>query len=340
MSAVTAALPETEPPIIDDPLELGRFTRWIVGTQGERLGESSLQIGGMHCAACAGIIEQALDRVEGVCSARVSAAAQRATVCWDPSRTRPSALIDAVRAAGYDAVPDLAAGARALRRKEHRQALWRLFVASFCAMQVMMMSTPSYVAGPGELAPDLRQLLNWGSWLLSLPVLLFAAGPFFSGAWRGLRQGRIGMDLPVALGVGITFVASTAATFDPGGRFGSRGVLRFDDHVRELPARGALPRTSCAPGRSRGAGAQHGLPARDRLARRTRRQHHRDQRPAPAARRPRARTGGPGVSGRRPARAGRHARRRGLAQWRGACRSTRPRVPKSSPAASTSARRC
>ena len=46
MSAVTAALPETEPPIIDDPLELGRFTRWIVGTQGERLGESSLQIGG------------------------------------------------------------------------------------------------------------------------------------------------------------------------------------------------------------------------------------------------------------------------------------------------------
>ncbi len=206
--------------VLDDPIEQGRYTRWVAGAQGERLAESSLQLGGLHCAACSGLIEQALKGVDGVRSARVSAAAERATVCWDPARTRPSALIEAVRAAGYDAVPDAAAPARELRRKAHRQALWRLFVAAFCAMQVMMMATPSYVAGSGELAPDLRQLLNWGSWLLTLPVLLFSAGPFFRGAWRVLRQGRIGMDVPVALGIAITFVASTAATFDPQGAFG------------------------------------------------------------------------------------------------------------------------
>jgi Cu2+-exporting ATPase len=88
-------------------------------------------------------------------------------------------------------------------------------------MQVMMMATPSYVASAGELAPDLRQLLNWGSWLLALPVLMFSAGPFFSGAWRSLRQGAIGMDVPVALGIAITFGASTAATFDPSGPAGA-----------------------------------------------------------------------------------------------------------------------
>ena len=60
--------------------------------------------------------------------------------------------------AGYDAVPDAAAPARALRRDEHRRALWRLFVASFCAMQVMMFTTPSYVAGAGELAPARLEL--------------------------------------------------------------------------------------------------------------------------------------------------------------------------------------
>ncbi len=223
MTAVTATVPsaaDTALAILDDPLEQGRYTRWVSGAGGERLGESALQLGGMHCAACAGLIEQALLGVDGVSAARVSAAAERATVTWDPQRTRPSALIAAVRAAGYDAVPDAAAPARALRRMAHRQALWRLFVASFCAMQVMMMATPSYVAGPGELAPDMRQLLNWGSWLLSLPVLLFSAGPFFSGAWRALRLRRIGMDVPVALGIAITFAASTAATFDPHGPFG------------------------------------------------------------------------------------------------------------------------
>jgi Cu2+-exporting ATPase len=209
--------------VLDDPVEFGHGTRWVQGAEGAagtRVAETSLQLSGMHCAACSGLIEGALARVDGVLAASVSAASERATVRWDPARTRPSALIQAVRAAGYDAVPDAAAPARALRRQAHRQALWRLFVAAFCAMQVMMLATPSYVAGPGELEPDLRQLLNWGSWLLSLPVLAFSAGPFFRGAWLALRQRRIGMDVPVALGVAIAFVASSGATFSPDGVFG------------------------------------------------------------------------------------------------------------------------
>ena len=185
------------------------------------LAESSLRVGGMHCAACAGLIEQALLQVKGVQSARVSAAAQCATVRWDPSLTRPSALVGAIEQAGYDAAPDTAAAARVMRKRESRLALWRLFVASFCAMQIMMLATPAYVSAPGELAPDLKRLLDWGGWLLSLPVLWFSAAPFFSGAWRALRQRKIGMDVPVALGVAVAFIASSGATFDPGGRFGS-----------------------------------------------------------------------------------------------------------------------
>ena len=206
--------------VLDDPLEQQRFTRWTTDRDGQRVAESTLQLSGMYCAACAGIIEHALHGVDGVLQATVSAAGQRASVQWDPQRTRPSQLVAAVRRAGYDAAPDAAAPARALRRAESRQALWRLFVAGFCMMQVMMLATPSYVAGPGELAPDLAQLLNWGSWVLSLPVLLFSAGPFFAGMWQSLRSRRIGMDVPVAIGIGVTFVASTGATFDPGGIFG------------------------------------------------------------------------------------------------------------------------
>jgi Cu2+-exporting ATPase len=175
----------------------------------------------MHCAACAGLIEQALLRVHGVQSARVSAAAQCATVRWDPSLTRPSALVGAIEQAGYDAAPDTAAAARAMRKHESRLALWRLFVAAFCAMQIMMLATPNYVSAPGELAPDLKRLLDWGGWLLSLPVLWFSAAPFFSGAWRALRLRKIGMDVPVALGIAVAFIASSGAAFDPGGRFGS-----------------------------------------------------------------------------------------------------------------------
>jgi Cu2+-exporting ATPase len=187
---------------------------------GDGPGQATLRIAGMYCAACAGTIEAALQQVDGVSEARVSAAAERATVRWDPRRARVADLLAAVRRAGYDAAPDAAAPAHAMRRAEARQALWRLFVAWFCMMQVMMLAWPSYIAAPGELPDDLRQLFNWGAWVLSIPVVWWSAAPFFAGAWRSVRSRRIGMDVPVALGVAVTFVASTGATFAPGGVFG------------------------------------------------------------------------------------------------------------------------
>ena len=180
----------------------------------------ALRIGGMVCAACATTIEEALRKQAGVIDASVSAAGQCAIVRWDPQCTQARTLMLAIEHAGYQAAPDTAAHARALRRTEARSALWRLFVAAFCAMQVMMMATPAYVSAPGDLAPDLKRLLDWGSWLLSLPVLWFSAAPFFAGAWAALRRRTIGMDVPVAIGIAVAFVASSGAAFDPGGLFG------------------------------------------------------------------------------------------------------------------------
>ena len=213
-------VPGADLSVLDDPLEQQRFTHWSVDSSGQRVADSSLRISGMHCAACAGLIEQAVGVVPGVAEVVVSAAGERARIRWSPAQTSLPRIVQAIRAAGYDAAPDAGLQARELRRREHRSALWRLFVAAFCAMQVMMLATPSYVTHGNELAPDIRALLNWGSWLMSLPVLAFAAGPFFSGAWRSLRQRQIGMDVPVALGIAVTFIASSGATFDAGGVFG------------------------------------------------------------------------------------------------------------------------
>ncbi|QPF73284.1 cadmium-translocating P-type ATPase [Roseateles sp. DAIF2] len=219
MSSIALTPPAVAPDpaqTLDEPEAQAGFTE----RRGEREALSQLRLSGLHCAACAGIIERALIGQPGVLSARVNAAAERLQLGWDPQATRLSTLLALVRRAGYGAEPDLAASARALREREQRRALWRLFVAGFLMMQVMMLAWPSYVAAPGELSDDLRRLLNWGSWVLSLPVLLFSAGPFFAGAWAQLRTRRLGMDVPVALGIAVTFVASSGATFDPSGAFG------------------------------------------------------------------------------------------------------------------------
>jgi len=203
-----------------DERELAGCTTWQQRADGSREATTRLALGGLHCAACAGIIEAALARVPGVEGAVVNAAAQRASVRWDPSQTSAANLIDAVQRAGYSAHPARSDAALQAQRDEARRALWRLFVAAFCMMQVMMVATPSYVAAPGELAPDLDALLRWAGWVMTLPVMFFCAAPFFRGAWQSLRAGRVGMDVPVALGIAIAFVASTGATFEPGGAFG------------------------------------------------------------------------------------------------------------------------
>lgn len=212
----SAILTHDDAPALDEREAQAGFTEW----RGEGEALSQLRLSGLHCAACAGIIERALEGQPGVLSARVNAAAERLQLRWDPRRTRLSELLARVRRAGYGAEPDLAASARELREREQRRAVWRLFVAAFMMMQVMMLAWPSYVAAPGELGEDLRRLLNWGSWVLSLPVLLFSAGPFFTNAWAQLRQRRLGMDVPVALGIAVTFIASSGATFEPSGPFG------------------------------------------------------------------------------------------------------------------------
>lgn len=205
--------------LLDNPGEWSAFSRPLAGQSS--CWESSVVFEGMHCAACALTIEDALRKVPGVLSADISAASHRGRVVWAETSIKPSGWMQAAARAGYPAVPAGDAFANDRRRVETRQALWRLGVAGLCMMQVMMYAWPAYVAEPGDLAPDMAQLLRWASWVLSLPVLLFSCTPFFKNALRDLRHRRISMDMPAALGMVITFVVSSMGTFEPNGIFGA-----------------------------------------------------------------------------------------------------------------------
>ena len=208
--------------VFDDEQEWSRFSQQST-LQGQTLDmasmvwESQVLVSGMHCAACSLMLEQALLATPGVLSARVSAASQRASVVWSSAVTRPSEWLQAPRALGYTLTPAVDTAASDQTRKDARLALWRWLVAGFCMMQVMMYAFPAYITQPGDITPDIEKLLRWASWVLTLPVLLFSCRPFFTNALRDLRQRRVSMDLPVALGILITFAISSAATFETNG---------------------------------------------------------------------------------------------------------------------------
>jgi Cu2+-exporting ATPase len=90
-----------------------------------------------------------------------------------------------------------------------------------------MYAVPVYLADEGTLPADLEALMRWASLVLTLPVVLYSAQPFFRGALRDLRVRRLGMDVPVALGVAVAFGASVWGTVVESGQVYFDSVTMF-----------------------------------------------------------------------------------------------------------------
>ena len=184
----------------------------------QTLAHDKLAIGGMRCAACSQIIEYRVRHLTGVAEFRINAASQRADLRWDPRRIGLHEIVEAIAALGYSALPAGDKDSRADQKK--KMTWWRLFVAAFAMMQVMMYAFPAYLEPvphvDGELTPDIDRLLKIASMVLTVPVVFFSSAPFFSSAWRSLRNRHIGMDVPVAVGILVTFGASVWATYRGG----------------------------------------------------------------------------------------------------------------------------
>ena len=230
MPVVSSRSPREAVPAILDGLVLydhADFQKSFVRDLGEHEREASLIIEGITCAACIWLNERHVAQQPGVIGIEINFGTHRARVRWDDRRIRLSQILTAIAAIGYRAHPYDAAKHEALARKERRTALWRLFVAGFGMMQVMMYAVPAYLAGEGEMSADIAALMRWASLVLTLPVVGYSAAPFFRGAWRDLRLRRAGMDVPVALGIGAAFAASVWATLTAAGEVYFDSVTMF-----------------------------------------------------------------------------------------------------------------
>lgn len=212
--------------LFDHPDVQKNFVRRAEGVAGEHEREAALILEGITCAACVWLNESHVRRQPGVTSVDINFTTRRARVRWDERVTRLSAILEAISAIGYRAHPYDIGRAEELAQKERKTALWRLFVAGFGMMQVMMYAVPVYLAD-GDMTPDIEQLMRWASLILTLPVIGYSAAPFFVSAWRDLKLRRVGMDVPVALGVGAAFAASVWATLIAAGEVYFDSVTMF-----------------------------------------------------------------------------------------------------------------
>ena len=193
----------------------------LVAREGDSL-VINLLIEGLRCSACSWLIGERLARLPGIYTASVNPATARARIAFDPKRTGLAAALRSIAQLGYRPHVLGAADTLEVATRERRVALKRLAVAGFGMMQVMMIATALYVGAIDGMDPMIREYLRITSLVMTTPVLFYAGQPFFAGALGSLRARHIGMDVPVAIGIGLAFIASTWNTFF------HRGDVYFD----------------------------------------------------------------------------------------------------------------
>ncbi|MCE9993111.1 copper-exporting P-type ATPase CopA [Enterobacter asburiae] len=192
--ALTAATPEL--PVADD----------IDDSQ-------QLLINGMSCASCVSRVQNALQAVPGVAQARVNLAERTALVMGSASAAD---LVQAVEKAGYgaEAIEDDA------KRRERQQETavatmkrfrWQAIVALLVGIPVMVWG----MIGDNMMVTDDNRSLWLAIGLITLAVMVFAGGHFYTSAWKSLKNRTATMDTLVALGTGAAWLYSMSVNVWP-----------------------------------------------------------------------------------------------------------------------------
>lgn len=177
-----------------------------------RLREIQLTVEGLTCAACAWLIERHLSGLAGLHYVNVNTTTHRARIKWDPDRLSLSDILKGFARIGYRAYPFQTHSQEALYAREVRSYMFRLALAGLGSMQVMMCAVALYMDLFISVEEEFMVYFKWISLLLSTPIMIYSAQPFYVGAWRSLKQGHLSMDVSVSLALIGAFVASMWAT--------------------------------------------------------------------------------------------------------------------------------
>ena len=172
-----------------------------------------LSISGMSCAGCVAAVEDALRTVPGVEKASVNFAEHTAEVEGTASA---AALIAAVKEAGYEAAELRGIDDETEKEAAERAHYRRLLIDTAIAGGV---GVPLFLGGMFGLLPPVDSpggRIFWGlAGLVTLAVLIFCGGHFFTGAWKAFRRHNANMDTLIAIGTGSAWLFSMGVILFP-----------------------------------------------------------------------------------------------------------------------------
>ncbi|OIO70607.1 MAG: copper-translocating P-type ATPase [Zetaproteobacteria bacterium CG1_02_53_45] len=221
---------EAPPP--ETPLDLEQYdlpevqAEFVRALEGGKK-QAHLLVEGIHCAACVWLIEHGLNAMDGIEMAEVNLAHQRLNLRWDSSRVALSAIMLRLGRLGYAAAPFNPETAEGSLQRRNRSLLFRMAFAGFGVMNIMWISIALYAGAFSGIDSEVKQFFHWISFCIATPVLIYSGWPFFRAAALGLKQLRLTMDLPIAIGSLSTWSYSSWITFNASGEVYFDTVVTF-----------------------------------------------------------------------------------------------------------------
>ncbi|MGL2630232.1 heavy metal translocating P-type ATPase [Helicobacter pylori] len=173
-----------------------------------------------HCNACLWLNQKVLERLKGVKKVSVNFTTHHLQIVFDRS-LNPKEIIQKIESLGYGAKIYNAQNYTLKAQKEQRSYLLTLSVGFFATMNLMFIAIAKYASygsasyGSASYGGGMDKLmqrnLDLVSLFLSLLVLVVVGRFFIKGAFYGLKNGVLGMDLSVSFGALSAFVYSLYA---------------------------------------------------------------------------------------------------------------------------------
>jgi Cu2+-exporting ATPase len=178
--------------------------------QNTRIVQLTLDIQGVHCAACVWLLEELYRRMPGGLDLRINPSLGKVDLTWDLARGNLKDYLSEVEAFGYRFGPS-----RKQAPTRSRDLLVRLAICVAIALNVMMFSVSFYLglaASGGALYTFFGQVS-----LVLATISVMVGGPvFLKGAMAGLRRRMAHLDLPISLGMILAYLGSVYGYFTIG----------------------------------------------------------------------------------------------------------------------------
>ena len=177
---------------------------------------------GIHCAACVWLNEKVLYDTKGVIEANINFTTNKARVVFNSDILKLSDIIKKIRSVGYNAYAYDSSIADKEASKAKQDYFVRIMVAVVCTMNIMMLSVAKYTGFFTGMSIEVKNMIHLAEFILATPVLFFSGFVFYKGAYFGLKNRIVNMDLLVSSGATMTYVYSLFVLF------GAKGESYFD----------------------------------------------------------------------------------------------------------------